>query len=284
MPSINKLVNYNLATSVDTGAGGGGVNPRNLLFYGNRGSYSSGSATWNDLSGNGNHAYVSGSNLTPTGSLGFIFNGTTNYLEWPTFEGFTTSSCVDGGYTIQMTFQPDPTTVLSGSYNTTALWDSGFGYVGGTGLMGIYLNDGLNAPPDSQQTQGELITSSGNRGFYVYGISELRIPIQNAAWSFTQAAPIDGPPMKWNYYIPTVQKTSFTNGNLVTTNNGKIPIRTFGKLIYASTGLTGQLNPQNLFYNPYKGIVRDILIYNRALTEEEIYRNSLALNAINNTF
>lgn len=280
MPSINKLVNYNLATSVDTG--GGGVNPRNLLFYGNRGSYSSGSAKWLDLSGNGNDAYVSGSNLTPTGSLGFVFNGTTNYLEWPTFEGFTTSSCVDGGYTIQMTFQPDTATVLSGSYNTTALWDSNFGYIGGQGLMGIYLNDGLD--PNGTPTQGELITSSGIRGNYIYGYNELKTPIQNVAWSFYQAAPLQGPPMAWNYYIPTVQKASFTNGNQVTTNGGEIPIRTFGKLIYQSTGLTGQLNPQNLFYNPYKGIVRDILIYNRALTVEEIYRNSLALNAINASF
>jgi hypothetical protein len=280
MPSINKLINYNLATSVDTG--GGGVNPKNLLFYGNRGSYSSGSATWNDLSGNGNHAYVSGSNLVPTGSLGFVFNGTTNYLEWPTFEGFTTSSCVDGGYTIQMTFQPDTATVLTGSYDTTAMWDSGFGYVGGQGLMGIYLNDGLN--PSGAPTQGELITSAGVRGFYVYGAPELLNPIQNVAWSFVQDTdPLQGP-MRWNYYIPTFQKASFTNGNLVTTNSGKIPIRSFGKLIYASTGLTGQLNPQNLFYNPYKGIVRDILIYNRALTEEEIYRNSLALNSINASY
>lgn len=280
MPSINKLVNYNLATSVDTR--GGQVNPKNLLFYGNRGSYSSGSATWNDLSGNGNNAYVSGSALTPTGSLGFIFNGTDNYLEWPTFEGFTTSSCIDGGYTIQMTFQPDPTTVLSGSYNTTALWDSGFAYVGGQGLMGIYLNDGVNG---TTQTQGELITSSGNRHLYIYNVDELRTPIQTVAWSFVQDSnPLQGP-MRWNYYMPSYQKISVTNGNLVTTNNGKIPIRTFGKLIYASTGTTGQgtPSPSNLFYNAYKGIVRDILIYNRALTEEEIYRNYLALDAINNT-
>jgi hypothetical protein len=150
MPSINRLSNYNLATSVDSR--GGQVNQRNLFFYGDRGSYSSGSATWNDLSGNGNDALVSGSTLVPTGSLGYVFNGTNNSLTWAN-GGFTTASCIEGGFTIQMTFQPDPADVLTSPYNTTALWNNLSGMTTGSGFSGIYFNDGQTGGGSPGPTQ-----------------------------------------------------------------------------------------------------------------------------------
>ena len=103
MPSINQLVNYNLATSVDSR--GGAVNQRNLFFYGDRRSYSSGSATWVDLSGNGNNAAVSGSTLVPTGSLGYVFNGTNNSLSWVN-GGFTTDSWLESSFMCDRTRPP----------------------------------------------------------------------------------------------------------------------------------------------------------------------------------
>jgi len=40
-------------------------------------------STWYDYSGNGNNALVSGSTLSLSGSLGYAFNGTNNYLTYP---------------------------------------------------------------------------------------------------------------------------------------------------------------------------------------------------------
>jgi hypothetical protein len=47
---------------------------------------------WYDVSGNGNHALVSGSTLVQSGSLGLEFNGTNNYLTYPASLTATPSS------------------------------------------------------------------------------------------------------------------------------------------------------------------------------------------------
>jgi hypothetical protein len=47
---------------------------------------------WYDRSGNGNNALISGSTLTLSGSLGYAFNGTNNYLTFPTNLTATPSS------------------------------------------------------------------------------------------------------------------------------------------------------------------------------------------------
>jgi hypothetical protein len=279
MPSRNVLRNFNLSTSTAGGGGGGtfgGIVSSNLWYWGDMSSYDSGSQQWLDKSGNEHHADVSGSALSRSGSLGFVFNGTNNVLTWPSpYESFTTASCVDGGYTVQMTFLPDSASVLSGAYNTTALWDSRAGYVGGTGLQGIYLNDGLDAPPDATQTQGFDFSSNGLRNFYVYGIEKFTQPL-TTAWAFIPTAVTLQAPYLFNYYIPSFQRTPFTNGNSVGFEETKAPFASFGKRIFNSTGTS--IGGSNLTYFNYKGIVRDILIYKRALSESEIYQNYVALN------
>ena len=280
MPSINQLVNYNLATSVDSR--GGAVNQRNLFFYGNRGSYSSGSATWNDLSGNGNNAAVSGSTLVPTGSLGYIFNGINNSLYWAN-GGFTTGSCVDSGFTIQMTFQPDPADVLTSPYNTTALWNNLSGMTTGSGFSGIYFNDGQTGGGSPGPTQGFQWNADGianYRSLYIYGDPELIQGTRNVAWAFSPdlSGGLTGS-MQWDYYIPEFQPEPYTYGNNVAFNDGITPTVNFGTNVYTQTPLAPIWT-----YFPFKGIVRDILIYNRALSQEEIYKNYLALNAINASY
>jgi hypothetical protein len=277
MPSINKLVNYNLANSVDSK--GGAVNQRNLFFYGDRGSYSSGSATWNDLSGNGNNAAVSGSTLVPTGSLGYIFNGINNSLYWAN-GGFPVSSCVDGGFTIQMTMQPDPADVLTSPYNTTALWNniSNTG-ASGSGFSGIYFNDGDidGAFVIPGPTQAFQFNPNGLRNLYIYGDPEFIQGTRTVAWAFV---PVPGSgSMTFNYYIPEYQAEPYTNGTDVQFNGGITPTVNFGTNVYTQTPLAPIWQ-----YFPFKGIVRDILIYNRALSQEEIYKNYLALDAINASY
>ena len=278
MPSINRLSNFNLATSVDSR--GGAVNQRNLFFYGDRGSYSSGSATWNDLSGNGNNANVSGS-LVPTGSLGYIFNGVNNSLFWAN-GGFPLSSCVDGGFTIQMTMQPDPATVLNSPFNTTALWNNADQFTGTQGFGGIYLNDGVSSgafkiPGATQGFQWNGLGQANYRSLYIYGVDEFQSGSRTVAWSFVPTPGSSS--MNWDYYMPEYQKESFTNGNLVEFNGGITPTLNFGTKIYTQTPVVPGFQ-----YFQFKGIVRDILIYNRALTKEEIYRNYLALDSINASY
>jgi hypothetical protein len=279
MPSINRLSNYNLATSVDSR--GGQVNQRNLFFYGNRGSYSSGSATWFDLSGNANNAAVSGSTLVPTGSLGYVFNGVNNSLYWAN-GGFTTGSCVDGGFTIQMTMQPDPADVLTSPYNTTALWNN-ISNTGpsGSGFSGIYFNDGdidgaFVIPGPTQAMQGNV---NFERNLYIYGQPEFIQGTRNVAWSFFPTTLGLTGSMQFDYYVPEFQRERYTNGDNVAFMGGITPTVNFGTNVYNQTPLAPIWT-----YFPYKGIVRDILIYNRALSKEEIYKNYLALNAINASF
>lgn len=277
MPSRNVLRNFNLSTSNDGGGAFGGIVGKNLWYWGDMSSYDSGSSQWLDKSGNEHHADVSGSALSRSGSLGFIFNGTNNAMTWPApYESFTTASCVGGGYTVQMTFLPDSGSVLSGAQNTTALWDSRATYVGGTGLQGIYLNDGNDASPQPKQTQGFDFSSNGQRSFYVYGIDSFTQPL-TTAWAFTPTAAALAAPYTFDYYIPSIQQTPYTNGQSVGYQETKAPFASFGKKIFASTGTFGQ-NGTNRTYFTYKGIVRDILIYNRTLTKAEIYRNYIALN------
>lgn len=280
MPSRNVLRNFNLSTSTSGGGGGGtfgGIVSANLWYWGDMSSYDSGSQQWLDKSGNNHDADVSGASLVRSGSLGFIFNGTNNVLTWPTpYESFTTSSCVDGGYTVQMTFLPDSASVLTGAQNTTALWDSRASYLGGTGLQGIYLNDGLDPSPQPTQTQGFDFTAEGEREFYIYGVQEFSQPL-TVTWAFTPANVGLEIPYTFDYYISNVQKIRYTNGKAVGYQETKAPFASFGKRIFNSTGDFGRGGSDLTYFN-YKGIVRDILIYKRTLAESEIYQNYIALN------
>jgi hypothetical protein len=177
-----------------------------------------------------------------------------------------------------MTFQPDPADVLTSPYNTTALWNNTAGMTNGSGFSGIYLNDGQlggGSPGPTQAFQGN---SSFNRSQYIYGDAELIQGIRNVAWAFTPDANTTGS-MLFNYYIPEYQAASYTNGNNVAFNGGLTPTKNFGTKVYTQTS-----NPPTWTYFPYKGIVRDILIYKRALNQEEIYKNYLALNALNASY
>jgi len=269
MPSRNVLRNWNLSTTVDTG---GGFPGDYVWFWGDMSSYDSGSAIWYDRSGNGNNAIVSGSALARTGSLGFVFNGTNNSLRWNT-GGFTTSSCVDSSFTIQVTLQPD-TSVVNSPYNTTALFANQSGSVGGTGLMNMYLNDGLSGP--TNQTQGFSFNPvAANRGFYLYGNQYLN-SVQTLTWRFYPGTTGSELPMEMEYFIEYNGATPYTNAGNIDFVNGRTPTVSFGIPTYTTTG-----GSPNLTYNFYKGIVRDIVIYKKKLTNYEIYRNMYVLDVIN---
>jgi hypothetical protein len=279
MPSRNVLRNFNLSTSVDGNKFPGGY----IWFWGDVNSYDSGSGLWLDKSGNENHATVSGSALMQTGSLGLVFNGTNNSLVWENGP-FLTSSCVDDSFTIQITMQPD-FSVTTSPYNTTALFDRNESIVGGTGSMNLYYNDGLDA--GGTPTQGSSFNpANNNRDTYIYGVNKtdagfFSSSVQTITWKFTPAIPDSSElPYEYQYYISGFGEQQYTNAGNIEFINGETPTKTFGLPIYTSTGTIG--GGQDLTYNRYKGIVRDILIYRKGLTEYEISRNAKLLNIYNN--
>lgn len=281
MPSRNVLRNYNLATSVDANAFPGTY----VWFWGDVSSYDSGSGLWLDKSGNLNHATVSGSALVETGSLGLVFNGTNNYLTWENGP-FLTSSCVSDSFTIQITMQPD-ISVTTNPWNTTALFDRNEFTSSGTGLMNLYYNDGLDA--DGTPTQGSSFNpATSNRNQYIYGTGKtdagfFTSSVQTITWKFFPAISGSGEePYEYQYYISSFGETQYTNAGNIQFVNAETPTKTFGLPIYASTGTVG--GGLDLTYNYFKGIVRDIVIYRKALTDYEIARNARFLNIYNNVF
>lgn len=277
MPSINVLRNYNLATSVDGNRFPGGY----IWFWGDVNSYDSGSGLWLDKSGNENHAIVSGSALVQTGSLGLVFNGTNNYLIWDS-GAFGVSTCLDGEFTIQITMQPD-ISVTTNPWNTTALFDRNETIQGGTGLMNLYYNDGLDA--GSVPTQGSSFNpATANRNLYLYGANAsdagyFTSSVQTISWRFTPTTQSVEYPYEYEYFISGFGEQQYTNAGNIEFVNGETPTKTFGLPIYTSTGTAG--GGLDLTYNYFKGIVRDILIYKRGLSDYEIYRNSILLNVYN---
>jgi hypothetical protein len=101
---------------------------------------------------------------------------------------------------------------------------------------------------------------------------------QTVAWTFFPDVNKEGS-MLFDYYVSNFQAARYTNGENVSFYGGLTPTVNFGTKVYTQTS-----NAPIWQYFAFKGIVRDILIYNRALTQEEIYRNYLALDAKNASY
>lgn len=302
MPSINKLINYNLATSTD-GANAGFF--KNLVFLGDESTINTGSSTWDnklpyglpdaDLYGTASYAR--------SGSAGFEFNGTTNYVTWDTGSFFAlnpTDGLVNDGYTLSVTLTPDNSTIPytgfgGGAINIHrpyALWQPNeiqtVGY-----LPGIQLND--VCPGGGQksywvnygQVFGGQTPYLRNRTYYD-AAPDLNL---NLVFVFSGATEAQGPDV-----------TSYVNG--VQTGYDSLPLSQtlpniflaqFGKRLSASTGDSSIADDRNTncgsvssnlpFFN-FKGYVRDFAIWNRPLVGAEVeivYRTLNRFSEINNS-
>ena len=294
MPSVNVLRFVNLSTSVDSN----GFN-KNLVFWGDETTINSGSGTWNNKLPYGlPNATLAGSGYARSGSAGFAFDGSTNYVQWNTgsFSALTPNSGLVGdGYTLSVTLTPDNSTIsYSGFgggainiYRPYALWQptlsqnpSNVGY-----LPGIQMND--VCPGGGQKsywvnyTADYLGQTPYVRNFTYYdSVPDLNL---NLVFVFSAQSASQGPKV-----------TSYINGVAITTSfplTWPLPyyfLTQFGKSLSASTGDSSIADDRNTncgsvstdlpFFN-FKGYVRDFAIWNRPLASGEVFNAYKILNS-----
>lgn len=304
MPSINKLINYNLATSVENNGF-----LKNLAFWGDESTIDSGSMTWNNKLpyGIGNATlYGSGSNYSRSGSVGFEFDGSSNYVTWNTSSFFDLNpddGLVGDAYTLSVTLTPDNSTIPYSEfginmYRPMALWqptltqnDFNVGY-----LPGIQLNDVCPGGPQKSywvnynSTYGGQTPYRRNQTYYSYS-SDPNYNL-NLIFVFTGVTQSQGPSVL--AYVNTVS-SGFTSLPLSWPYPGYPFFGQFGKKLSESTGggsIADDRNTQcgsvssNLPFFNFKGYVRDFAIWNKPLTQSEVnvaYRTLNRYSEINNS-
>lgn len=288
---MNWNYNYNFIESI----GGEGLIKDHLVVNLNY-QNTNGSGSWFDASGNGNTFSISGS-LVNSGSLGWAFNGlgfqsihfTGSYLK---INGNDDAFSNASGWTVQALVYPEdnntgfgPYQVLFGS-NDMSVTYSGWGR-GTPWHFGFQLN---------------ALTQSVNSYVSYEGLGDIGIGVQN--WlKVNQIQNVYN-----NYYplAPTSQSfftiASDTSGsshyfqeNLVENNpsgsgTGFLPGRfeggAFGNdnvdfckfgWVNSSSGVVTRNEIFTAGFNPFKGTLRNLLIYNKKLSGAEIQKNYLML-------
>jgi hypothetical protein len=206
-------------------------------------------SVWYDVSGNGNHALVSGSALVQSGSLGLAFNGTNNYLTYPANLTATPSS----SWTMQW-------------YGT--FYNSGSG-INNMDLFGktTYL-DGWDTVygPDffgSQSISFRDVTGQDNFKPFT------NTPSVKLLFTMTVDSNPDAP--RTAYFVNT---TNFGTGSQFSVVS---PFNT------ASGSLTFGFNiDTDATY--FKGTMSDLIIYNRILTPAEVTTNYNTLSTVDACF
>lgn len=190
-------------------------------------------SVWYDRSGNGNNALVSGSALSLSGSLGYAFNGTNNYLTFPTNLVATPSS----SYCLQWWGSAPVTSSSSNSF----LFSKG-GYANGW--------DSIYRPTDKSLVFRD---NAGSDRVYVtsYSGSTKALFTMNITSDLTLGNNIG------SFYFNKTGSLNRIPAN--TFNSASVPLR-FG---YNVTGDASLFN----------GTVSALAVYNRMLTPEEIENN-----------
>jgi hypothetical protein len=199
-------------------------------------------SVWYDKSGKGNNALISGSAMSLSSSVGYIFNGTDNYITYPRpFSGLTTQNYA----TIQFYG-----TITSGSNNNYDLF-----------CYDNYVNGWDTDFITSHYTYGEIIFRdqagqdkvAGNQGNIYFGPKSL--------WTLTLDAPNDVVKM----YKNGTFVTNFSNGIVSGLFSATSPMK-FG----------WNANSDNTYFN---GVISDLLVYNKLLSDSEVLQNYNALAA-----
>ena len=216
-----------------------------LVLY-NRCCSLSGSV-WYDVSGNGNHALVSGSALAQSGSLGLAFNGTDNYLTYTNTLVATPSS----SWTMQW----------YGSFYNTGSTPTNYDLFGKTTYLDGW--DSIYSPYYFGQGQSLVFRdiSGQDRNYTVQNV-----PATKMLYTMT----VDSDINIANIYVNTLSITSSLtlNINPFNVSTGSL---TFG--FNADTDATY-----------FKGTMSDIILYNRILTSGEVTTNYNTLSTIDACF
>lgn len=227
-----------------------------LVLYldaGNPNSYTSGSATWYDLSGQGNHAVFSGS--VPYSNNGFVFTAnSSNYIY--SINNFTSSISSSGalGYTIiaavncadlssrNVVFSHDTSSATAipgyflevGTIPSTVLVSSSRAYAGSsTGNGGDIRGTFALSNNTNYLLAATFTTVSTSQSLYLNGLNT-------------------NTPLTTTYSVTTTNNWSNTNR----------PYTIGGDILY------GQVVPW-----AFAGSIYSIMVYNRALSDAEIQQN-----------
>jgi len=285
---MNWNYNYNFIESI----GGEGLIKNNLvvnLHYQN----TNGSGSWFDASGNGNTFSISGS-LANNGTLGWGFDGlgfqsinfTGSYLNINGSDAFSN----DTAWTVQALVYPEdnntgfgPYQVLFGS-NDMSVTYAGWGR-GTPWHFGFQLNAATQSVNSYVSFEG--IETGGISNWYKVNNSnnvyDNYYPLVPTSQSFfTIASNSDG---SSHYFqenlienVPSGSGTGFLPGGFRggATGNTNVDFCKFG-WVNSSSGLVTRNQIFTAGFNPFKGSLRNLLIYNKKLSGTEIQRNYLAL-------
>lgn len=195
-------------------------------------------SVWNDKSGNGNNGLVSGSSLVLSGSLGYSFNGTNNYVTYPQPLIATPSA----SFTLQF---------YATMYNDSGSYDL---------FCKDYYNDGWdtvwssNYTPTLDRFLFRDVAGSSNYGLYNY--------VDGTKVLVTIAAEEAIPPI-------TERKVRFyVNDTLISDQFAATFLNFTASVVPLKFGWNA-----NSDATYFKGAVSDLLVYNKSLQSYEVANN-----------
>ena len=200
---------------------------------------------WYDVSGNGNHGFVSGSALSLSGSAGYWFNGTNNYVTYPSNLVATPSS----SYTLQMLVTPffgADNTFLFGKYDYSDGWDT------------LFQPNSVNCNFPLIDNSQTIIRDQPGGDFGVCNTL-----VTGSSYLFTVSITTNPQQAKW--YLNDTLKFTFN------------PITTEFNSFTASADYLRFGYDSGIDANYFKGGVKQLLVYNRQLSNAEVSANYTAL-------
>jgi len=288
---MNWNYNYNFIESL----GGEGLIKANLVVNLNY-QNTNGSGSWFDASGNGNTFTISGS-LSNEGDLGWGFDGlgfqaidfTGSYLK---INGNDDAFAGGPGWTVQALVYPEdnntgfgPYQVLFGSNDmsvTYSGWGRGtpwhFGFqlnaltqsvnsfvsFEGLGDGGVGISSWLKVNQPNQVYNNYYPLAPNSQSFFTIASDDL-----GSSHYFQENLVENNPSGSGTGFLPG----RFEGGAL---GNYAVDYCKFG-WVNSSSGLVTRASLFNAGFNPFKGKLRNLLIYNKKLTGSEIQKNYLML-------
>jgi hypothetical protein len=237
------------------------LSTNNLIGYYSEDSYDASTGIWYDISGYGNNAIVNGSTLTQTATKGLSFNGTNNWITFPTFSGSAALTIILWG-DVNYSFPNRDTSYLQSLFNKRIGSNNGFAsyhQYRQTATRDMLITIGQSGTGTNQQ--GFRGAQTGSINFIGYQSTNLTSSVLNTGFANAVTSQWSGsagtePGIGW-YGVATTGSVLFPyNQSLI-----------FGS---GSSGGTPTI---------YKGTVSIIAIYNAMLSNETMNSQYLLISS-----
>jgi len=222
-----------------------GIVQNGLVFYtdaASKVSYSSGSATWNDMSGNGTNLFLNGSPSFSSSNTGILnFNGTSQYA----------SSSVSASVLNNLT-----------QSISIGAWVNLSTTTGNQYICGTWNDSAVNFRTYL------LYCAAGNTNFYLSHAGSDSPVVANLTTL---------QPSTWYYVVGTFDNNTakiYTNGYLDCT-----PLSTAGNLFFTNNAFYVGAGGGGGSFVYFSGSISNVHVYNRALTNSEVFQNYTATKA-----